>query len=645
MPNEAAAPTWDETSAAPSWDDTTEQPVAVAEPPPPTAKTPQDYGAPEVLTPDQEAAAVGRVAREHPALENAAAGLADVAKGFIPHSLSDALGFVTPVVGAVEDMRKTAGTIRDIAAGKPAEEALRANQPEVFGLADAAKTAPYSRERFAAGFGTVAQMLMAGGIAHGLRPTLTDTLFPKPPETVAAPEVPPIELPKPEEMTPPQEVSSVAPEFSRTSEQVAATERALETTQITPAEGAVAPTEPILTDPTSTGTTGGQVKRDFQSEYPEAQNTVSGLKISNEVPNMDSIESSLGNHEVLPGIREVKMRDVNGQSFGTDKSYSVSEDARTNKLAERIKQAGEITPVIVVEHPDGPYILEGAHRVDALHRLGVDSFPAKVVIDKEAFDAAQPGKTAPAPPGDTGTGEGGGAPEPAKTSEALATPAEQVTPTDQPPRTTGIAQRVNEARAPGEILPGEGATPEDLIQQGRDDLKAGHDPESVAEKIDKGEAITPRETGLVRAQVEELSKVSDRASEEARKNPTPENKLTAEDAFKAETDFRQRIKPAATAASDVFKAYQGETNVETGTFNGLRRQVNELHGRDVTPDEVPLLEKTAERVQKAQTDATDALQKASEAIEQKVRPPKSKPRTMDELREHLAQRIKDLNPC
>lgn len=213
------------------------------------------------------------------------------------------------------------------------------------------------------------------------------------------------------------------------------------------------------------------------------------------------------------------------------------------------------------------------------------------------------------------------------------------------PSTTGIAQRVNEQRAPGEILPGEGASPEDLIQQGRDDLQAGHDPDVVAEKIDKGEAVTARETGLVRAQVEELSKASDRASEAERKNPTPENKQAAEDAFKAETDFRKRIKPAATAASDVFRAYQGETDVETGTFVGLRRAVNELHGRDISDSERPILEKTAERVERAKNEATESLQKASAEVEQKVRPEKSQPRTMDELREHLSNRIKELTPC
>lgn len=51
-------------------------------------------------------------------------------------------------------------------------------------------------------------------------------------------------------------------------------------------------------------------------------------------------------------------------------------------LAEQIRQSGELNPLIVVVDKDGPYILEGGHRYDALGVLGKKSFPAKVVIDR-----------------------------------------------------------------------------------------------------------------------------------------------------------------------------------------------------------------------------------------------------------------------
>jgi hypothetical protein len=185
-------------------------------------------------------------------VDNAGAGLADVLKGFVPQSVSQILGFVTPVVGAVEDMKKSADVLADIAHGKSIEEAERAHRPEAFALADAEKTAPFSRERFAAGFGTVAQLGMAAGIARGIargiapRPSLTETLFSKP-EEIAAPVVPPIEqaLPKgiPELLRRPEELPAepVQPRAEAGPAATAATEAKASESPTSTTEPATAP--------------------------------------------------------------------------------------------------------------------------------------------------------------------------------------------------------------------------------------------------------------------------------------------------------------------------------------------------------------------------------------------------------------------
>jgi len=46
-------------------------------------------------------------------------------------------------------------------------------------------------------------------------------------------------------------------------------------------------------------------------------------------------------------------------------------------------EEGITSPLIVVIDSDGPYILEGATRIDAIYNLGIKTFPALVVIDKE----------------------------------------------------------------------------------------------------------------------------------------------------------------------------------------------------------------------------------------------------------------------
>lgn len=107
--------------------------------------------------------------------------------------------------------------------------------------------------------------------------------------------------------------------------------------------------------------------------YPLAGDEVSGLRVGDFVPNTGSIAATLDDYEVLSGIREVPFSDF------TAPEEPLS--ARTQELADDISTNGWIAPLIVVVDSKGPYILEGAHRFDALHALDVESFPALVVQD------------------------------------------------------------------------------------------------------------------------------------------------------------------------------------------------------------------------------------------------------------------------
>lgn len=113
-------------------------------------------------------------------------------------------------------------------------------------------------------------------------------------------------------------------------------------------------------------------------DYPRAGAEVSGLRVRDHVPNMASIGSSFDNHELLPGVREVPMSAFSGR---VEKGERV--DERTQKLAEQIRKNGEINPLIVAHDKEGPYILEGGHRFDALGHLGHETFPARVVTDRD----------------------------------------------------------------------------------------------------------------------------------------------------------------------------------------------------------------------------------------------------------------------
>lgn len=118
---------------------------------------------------------------------------------------------------------------------------------------------------------------------------------------------------------------------------------------------------------------------EYEIKYPVASGIIDGLKITSNVPNSSSISSTLNDWHTLKGIRSVPMSDFNVNGH----SYSVSENKRIDELKNEISSSKTISPLIVVVEKEGPYILEGSHRIDALYLLGIKHFPAMVVINIE----------------------------------------------------------------------------------------------------------------------------------------------------------------------------------------------------------------------------------------------------------------------
>jgi 8-oxo-dGTP pyrophosphatase MutT (NUDIX family)/GNAT superfamily N-acetyltransferase len=118
------------------------------------------------------------------------------------------------------------------------------------------------------------------------------------------------------------------------------------------------------------------------ADYPPAKPVVDGLFVRKDVPNTSSIGSSLNEYEVLKGIRVVPMSAFD--SAPSDLFYAKDDMERTGLLAQAIRESNEINPLIVVIDEKGPYILEGAHRLGALHILGKKEFPALVVRDLDS---------------------------------------------------------------------------------------------------------------------------------------------------------------------------------------------------------------------------------------------------------------------
>ena len=115
-----------------------------------------------------------------------------------------------------------------------------------------------------------------------------------------------------------------------------------------------------------------------EARYPRAGKHVDGRFVREDVPNTNSIDGYFGESETLPGIRVVEMSAMGPPPTAAWRS-KVSE--RVKRLAESIRESRELNPLIIgLDFKKGPFIIEGAHRIDALDYLNAKAFPALVVV-------------------------------------------------------------------------------------------------------------------------------------------------------------------------------------------------------------------------------------------------------------------------
>lgn len=117
---------------------------------------------------------------------------------------------------------------------------------------------------------------------------------------------------------------------------------------------------------------------------------VDGRRVINadNIPNLSSIDASVVEPFALEGIRVVRMDEFRPGLTG--RHYSVQGTRRIKELAAQIRASNEITPLIIVYDPAGPYILEGATRAEALEILKASEFPAHVIVDLADVPIAPP---------------------------------------------------------------------------------------------------------------------------------------------------------------------------------------------------------------------------------------------------------------
>lgn len=171
--------------------------------------------------------------------------------------------------------------------------------------------------------------------------------------------------------------------------------------------------------------------------------------------------------------------------------------------------------------------------------------------------------------------------------------------------THGIAARVLEQRRQQGVIapvePGEGISPQESIERGRQLLAQGVNPEKVLEDFNLTKAVSAEGIAVVRAQGERLARTA-----YAMADAHGIHSREYEAAWEADSDWAKRTKPMQTEWHKIGQAQQGETEIDTGTFHGLRKAFLDATGKDFTPKQA----KEAEGIAKGVKEATEAADKA-----------------------------------
>lgn len=206
---------------------------------------------------------------------------------------------------------------------------------------------------------------------------------------------------------------------------------------------------------------------------------------------------------------------------------------------------------------------------------------------------------------------------------------------------TGIAQRVREkvAAAGQETLAptGQGISAPDSVERGEQLLKT--DPSSAEKAMfqfeqDPNKAVSADAMAVGRAKLRQLAQVA--RSLEAKGGPEYEA------AFKARSDWAARMKKMQTEWHKSGMAQQGEQDIDTGTFTGLREAYMDATGKDFTPEQKGTAKKVAARVSKQAGEVTEGKDKLANELRQTIGTPEQK-KVWDKVKEYLDQGMDDFD--
>jgi len=176
------------------------------------------------------------------------------------------------------------------------------------------------------------------------------------------------------------------------------------------------------------------------------------------------------------------------------------------------------------------------------------------------------------------------------------------------PKVIGVSHASLQAAAKklGLIEPERGTflTPAEQIERGRALIKEGVDPLKIGEDFKNDKKVSADIISVARAHFEELVRQNNEAIETFGLNSKED--IAAKE--KVNEWQKNVVKPMGTEAGASFSALQGETEIDTGTFVGMRSAYESATGKEFTPKQEIKAKELSSKV-KSLREQVDTLEK------------------------------------
>jgi len=385
--------------------------------------------------------------------------------------------------------------------------------------------------------------------------------------------------------------------------------------------------------------------------HPESDDSAKGLVNTNDSDNPEIPNDKLTER----GKEQAAAIDLRGKKVfvspneRTEQTYNAAQkDEATEKIVTPLLKTGDVGTGEKLPEKNfddaawikSPQADEFKQRMQELYTLRQQN-PDAVFLTHSKVQRAQEALDATAGPR---TPEGGlNAEQPKVWTDATTEKFVELgnTAAEREQRTAGISHAAMEKAAAqtGTEAPerGQYVSPEQAIEQGRQALRDGADPQKAVDAFNDAGAISKEGIALVRAKTEELTRAAHEAYDKFGEG-SKEDRAARE----ALSDWQKSIKPMMTAWGNIGTAMQGATDIDTGSYVGMRAAYEAEHGKEMSAVQKEQAKQQVDKINDLTNKVTELEKKLSDAIDKRSKEPGEPQKSYTERSKALADKVRRL---